>query len=114
MNSARVPAACATFAHAASGPTSDWTLSQIEIDADRRMVGGFIAAAHFLVDRDARQPIGGLRRQQQMIDADAVVPLPAEGLEIPKRIEPAGIGGRAQGVGQAEIQEFSELGTRLR
>ena len=52
-----------------------------------------------LVDGEARQAIGGLRREQQMIDADAVVSRPCARLIIPEGIEPGLIGAGPQGVG---------------
>ncbi len=54
------------------------------------------------------EPVGRLRRQQQVVDADAVVPLPGAGLIIPERVEAAGVRRRPQGVGEAERHEFAE------
>ena len=70
--------------------------SHSQLDANRRMVGRFVAPAHVLVDRDRLQPIGGLRRQKQVVDAKAVVLLPRARLIIPERIEPARVRRRAQ------------------
>ena len=64
---------------------------QIELDPDRNMVGWLFPGAHMLVDAGGGQAVGGLRREQQMIDADAVVLLPGAGLVVPERIEPARI-----------------------
>ncbi len=61
-----------------------------------------------LVDPDATQPVAGLRRQQQMVDPDAVVLLPGAGLVIPERVLAGLVGDRAQGVGQAEVQQRLE------
>ena len=36
------------------------------------------------------EPVGGLRRQQQVVDADAVVLLPGAGLIVPERVEARG------------------------
>ena len=58
--------------------------------------------------RDARrrssQPVGGLRRQQQMVDADAVLAVPAEGLEVPERVVGLVRHG-ALGIDQAHIEQ---------
>src|ERR1700733_5813606 len=69
-----------------------------QFDAYRRMIGGLIAAAHFLVDRHGLQSVCGLRRQEKMVDADAVVLLPGARLIIPERVEAGRVRGRAQGV----------------
>ena len=78
------------------------------------MIGGLIAAAHFLVDRHRLQFIGSLGGQKQMVDADAVVLLPGARLIIPKGVEAGSVRGRAQGVDQTEREQFAELETRLR
>ena len=88
-------------------------LSQGQFDPNRRMVGRFVAPAHFLVYRNRLQPIGRLRRQKQMVDANAVVLLPRARLIIPERVEAARVGRRAQRVDQAERQELSKPPTRL-
>ena len=66
------------------------------------------------VDAGVDQPVGGLRRQQQMVDADAVVLLPGAGLVVPEGVEVGGVADRADRVGQAEIDQGAELLPRLR
>ena len=61
------------------------------------------------VDAGIDQPVGGLRRQQQMVDADAVVLLPGAGLVVPEGVEVAGVADGANGVGEAEIGQRAEL-----
>ena len=58
-----------------------------QIDPDRNVVRRFLPIAHMLVDAARDQPVGGARRQQQVIDADAVILLPGAGLIIPERIK---------------------------
>ena len=52
----------------------------------------------------ADEAVGGLRRQHQMVDADAVVLLPRPGLIVPEGVEPRLVRGRADGVGEAEVR----------
>ena len=54
----------------------------------RDMVGRLFPAAHMLVDAARNKPVGGLGREQQMIDANPVVLLPSARLVIPKCIRP--------------------------
>src|SRR4029079_19408022 len=42
----------------------------IQIDVNRDMVGWLVPAAHVPVDACAGQPVGGLRREQNVVDAD--------------------------------------------
>src|SRR5580693_3567563 len=55
-----------------------------QVDPHGRMVGSLVAPAYLLVDRDRLQLVRRLRRQEQMVDADAVVLLPSARLIIPK------------------------------
>ena len=67
------------------------------------MVRRLLAAANLLVDGAALETVGGLRREQDMIDADTVILLPGAGLIIPERVLVGlGVAG-AEGVGVAEI-----------
>ena len=61
--------------------------SIVQIDLDRHVVGRLVPAAHMLVDAGIDEAVGRLRRQQQVVDADAVVLLPGAGLIIPERVE---------------------------
>src|SRR5205085_2770534 len=53
---------------------------------DRRVIGGAILAARALVDVTGGDAVGGLRRQQEVIDAQSLVAVPAAGLVIPERV----------------------------
>ena len=66
------------------------------------------------VDAGIGEPVGGLRRQQQVIDADAVVLGPGAGLVVPERVEVGCVADGADGVGQAEIDQCAELLPGLR
>lgn len=56
----------------------------IQLAPDRRMIGRLFPAPGGAVDAGRAEQISGLRRQHQMIDADAVVFLPGAALVIPK------------------------------
>ena len=59
--------------------------------------------------------VGGLRREQQVVDADAVVPLPGAGLIVPEGVGPGVPSAWREGVGQAEpLHERAEGCPRLR
>src|SRR6185437_362180 len=70
--------------------------SNREVDPHRRMVGGLVAPAHGLVDGDRSKPVGGLGRQDEVVDTDAVVLLPGARLVVPESVEAGSVGGRAQ------------------
>ena len=60
------------------------------------------------MDRDAEQRVGGLRRDQGVVDADAVVPLPGASLVVPEGVgagRPVGLQVR---VGQAQVLQRPE------
>ena len=78
---------------------------QIEIDPDRHVVRRLLPGPHIAVDPDIDQPVAGLRRQQQVVDADAVVLLPGAGLIVPEGVLAGRIGDRAQRVGQPEAEQ---------
>ena len=91
----------------------------IQIDIDRHVVRGPLPGADMLVDASGGEPIGRLRRQQQMVDPDAPVLLPGAGLVVPKGVEAGLVGDRAQRIGQAEAERAwkfrgSAAGTRRR
>ena len=52
-----------------------------------------------LVDSHRLQPVGSLRRQQQVVDADAVVLLPGAGLIVPEGVDLFRVGGGPHGLG---------------
>ena len=61
-------------------------IEKSKIRPDRHVVGWLLPAPHMLVDADAGEAIAGLRRQQQMIDSDALVLLIGPGLIIPESV----------------------------
>src|SRR5262249_60833623 len=67
-----------------------------------------------LVDSGGDEPIGGLRRQQQMIDADAVVLLPSAGLVVPERVRPRPLASGPDRVRQSEMRKGAEFLPRAR
>src|SRR5690606_32661408 len=71
---------------AASGAPSSGG-QQRELDRDRNVVRGLLPCAHMLLDRCASKAVGGFRRQQQVVNADAVVLLPGAGLVVPEGVE---------------------------
>ena len=75
---------------------------------------GFSQLAHMLVDRRRDQPVGGLRRQQEMVDADAVVLLPGAGLVIPERVEAGLVAGARNASVRPRLHERAELSPGLR
>ena len=60
------------------------------------------------IDLAGLEPVGRLRRQQQMIDAEALVLLPGARLIVPERVAMRLVVAGAEGVGQAEIDERLE------
>src|SRR5665647_3933894 len=101
------------------GPRTSWACRRlpardIQIDEHRHVVGRLVPGAHVIIDAGVGQPVGGLRRQQQVVDADAVVLLPGPGLVVPERVQVGSIAGGADGVGEAEIQETAEFLPGLR
>src|ERR1700684_3023920 len=57
-----------------------------QIEPYRHVVGRLLPGAHVTIDADIRKPVGGRRREQHVVDADAVVLLPGASLVIPKRV----------------------------
>ena len=60
---------------------------QIEVDGHRNVVRRLFPGTHVLFDRRRGKTIRGLGRQQQVVDADAVVLLPGAGLIVPERVD---------------------------
>ena len=71
----------------AAGPFS------AEVDAHRHVVGRLVEVPQLLVDRDRAQAVGRPGREQQVVDAQALVALPGAGLIVPEAVE-AGLVGR--------------------
>src|SRR5690606_22188534 len=77
------------------------------------MIAGLFLFSWLAVDLAAFQAIGGLRREHQMIDAQAFVALPAAGLVIPEGIAMA-LGMEVQErIGIAEADEGAEMSASL-
>ena len=76
-----------------------------EIDDHRHVVGRLFPSTDMPIDGRADEPVGGLRRQQDMVDADAVVLLPGAGLIVPEGVEVGAVAAGAHRVGQPEIDE---------
>src|SRR5262249_39912740 len=85
-----------------------------EIRPYRDVVGRLLPATHMLVDADRAEPVGRLRGEHEVIDADAVVLLPGTGLVIPESIEPGIVARGADRIREPEMHERSELGAGLR
>src|SRR5690348_3050115 len=82
--------------------------SILDLDPGRRMVAGLVAAAIGLVDAGIEQAVGGRRREQQMVDPEAGVALPATGGIIPEGIDRAvGIAG-ADRIGETKAEDAAE------
>ena len=54
------------------------------------------------------QPVGGLRGQQHVVDADAPVLLQRAGLVVPERVDARALVDRPQRVGEAEVDDAAE------
>ena len=67
-------------------------------------------AADLGIDAAIGQQIGALRRQQEMIDADAVIAVPGAGLIIPEGIMAGALDPCPEGLGKAQIDDAAEGG----
>src|SRR5260370_330394 len=74
-----------------------------EIDPDRNVVGRLLPVAHMLIDAGRGEPVGGLRRKQEMVDANSIILLPGAGLIVPERKGARAIARGANSVRQSEI-----------
>src|SRR3546814_7788626 len=77
------------------------------------VVGWLLAAARGSIDAARRQPVGGLGRQQQVVDPQAVVLRPGAGLIIPEAVLIGLVVEGAERVGQPERHQLSEMLPRL-
>src|SRR3546814_16974116 len=75
---------------------------------------GLGLAARAAVDLAALQQVGGLRRQQEVIDAQALVVLPAAALVVPAGIEVRRAVQGPEGLGVAEVHERAEAAAAFR
>ena len=74
------------------------------------MVRRLLAPAHHAVDLRLAQTVGGLRREQEMVDTDAVVALPGAALIVPEGETVAGRMTLADGVGPALMEKRAPPG----
>ena len=74
------------------------------------MVGGFLARAGLGVDAAGLEAVGGLRGEEDVVDADAPVLLVGAGLIVPEGVEAGALVDGAQGVGEAEVGDAAEGG----
>src|SRR5262249_31617064 len=87
--------------------------SNIQFRPYRYVIRRLVAFAHMLVDAAILQPVQALRRQQNVIDADALVFAPGSGLVIPKGIL-AGLGVTgAESIGETQIFDATPGGFGL-
>src|SRR5215203_7197755 len=87
---------------------------QIQLAPHRYVVGRVGQAAYGLVDAGGGEPVGGLRREQEMVDTQAPVLGPAAGLVVPEGVDRrVGLEG-ADRVGQAEVDQAAQRPARLR
>src|SRR5438132_110548 len=89
-------------------------LRDVELAPHWDVVRRFGPATFGLVDADGGQVIGGLWRQQQMVDPEAISLLPCAGLIIPEGVVRALDVEGAHRVGQAQIEQCPQRGARLR
>src|ERR1019366_5908468 len=77
-------------------------------DFDRHVIRRLFLGPPFLIDLNLDQPVGCLRREQVMVDADALAALPGARLIIPECVERGSVRGGPQGVGQTQIEETAK------
>src|SRR5436309_9533311 len=86
---------------ASASPREFPTLS-FDLHPGRRVVAGLVAAAIALVDAGVAEAVGGLGAEQEMVDAEARVALPAARGIIPEGVDRAFRIAGADRVGEAE------------
>ena len=100
-----------------SPPRRSGSCSAVRLDRqfapDRRVVGGAVLGPRLLVDVAGGDPVGRMRRQQQMVDPQPLVAVPAPGLVIPEGVAVRLAVEDAVGVGQPEIEEGAEPRARF-
>ena len=75
-----------------------------QLDEDRHVVRGLLPASRRGIDLASLEPVGRLRRQQQMVDAQALVLLEGAGLIVPERVAVRLVVAGAERAGQPEIE----------
>src|SRR4029078_3876198 len=92
-----------------AAPTrASWAPSDRQFAPDRGVIAGAVLAARALIDIAGGDPVGRVRRQQQVIAAQPLVAVPAAGLVIPKGVFVRLAMKHAIGVGHPEIEEGPE------
>src|SRR5579872_375385 len=84
-----------------------------DLAPDRRVIGGFFPRTRGFVDPGRFHAIGCLRRKQQMVDAQAFIPIPSPRLIIPEAVTVRRRIEEAESVGEAQMEECPVLGTGL-
>src|SRR5262245_5880960 len=82
-----------------------WSASNLYLDPDRHMVGRLLPSARKAIDACGGDSVGGLRREQKVIDADAIVLLPGAGLIVPERVDAGVRIDGADGVREPESEQ---------
>src|SRR5882724_10341477 len=78
---------------------------QVEVDPHRDVVRRLFPAAYIAVDSDIDQPVAGLRREQEVIDAQAMVFLPGARLIVPECVLSGGVGDGTQRVREPKAEQ---------
>src|SRR5207237_853742 len=84
-----------------------------ELARDGRVIGGAVLRPRLLVDAAGGNPVGRMRRHQQMIDAQPLVAVPTPGLVIPEGIAVRLAVKDAVSVGQPEVKESAKPRARF-
>src|SRR5258705_3217596 len=104
-------AAAALPDHWRCAPLTGVTLLDLQIAPDRDMVRWLLLAARALVDAAIGEPVDGLRRQGQVVDAQTVVLLPGAGLVMPEGVVAGLRISRRDGVGVGPVVQLAMFRT---
>ena len=99
-----------------AGPTSSSGFASggfAQLDPCRGMIAGAFPAADLAIDTGGGQPLGRLRAQEEVIDAQPGVPRPAVPHVIPERVHRRVGMQRADGVEPAVVEQTRKTRTRL-
>src|SRR6056297_3563614 len=86
----------------------------VELHPDRHVIRRFLASSDARVDPALLEQVGGLRRQQVMIDADAIVSIIGAGLIVPKAVVSATRMSRSKRFGEPQVQDLAKCRAGLR
>src|SRR5258708_38741554 len=87
--------------------------SASELEPDRGVIGGPLLAAWAFVDLACGDAVHRLRREQQMVDPQPLVAVPAASLVIPEGVAVGLAVKGAVGIGEAEMEQRPEARARL-